>query len=282
MAATRAANSAALWRDRIAVEAYEGREAAIAAMCDYACAVTDRLLVTLLKDEAKLDADFVREAYLEAKTDALGAIPFNTVMIATFFLVGMDLSFRAIRWLDSHQLDWEQAMVVIVGKAGRPTSGVTWTSNSIAQVILAASGRRLPLDRLYIAPHADTFVSLGPDDIEPAREKEVTFRWLWAFTRAISELAPSMYAGYPSYAARDSRGPPITEDTLHLGEMPVISGPDDMLAMTTRLRMVLEDPRQLLSGAVTDYAAEQLRSNGNDCSKIVVPGLDNCDYWKAI
>jgi hypothetical protein len=51
-----------------------------------------------------------------------------------------------------------------------------------------------------------------------------------------------------------------------------------MRTMTTRLRLVMEDPRQLLSGCVTDYAVEQLRLNGNDPAKVVVPGLDLYAY----
>ena len=38
----RNANSASLWRDRISVEAFRGREDAIANMVDYACAITLR------------------------------------------------------------------------------------------------------------------------------------------------------------------------------------------------------------------------------------------------
>ena len=51
-----------------------------------------------------------------------------------------------------------------------------------------------------------------------------------------------------------------------------MSGPDDWFAMTSRLRVVLEDPRQLLSGAVTDYAAQQLVDHDNDPLKVTVPG----------
>ena len=60
--------------------------------------------------------------------------------------------------------------------------------------------------------------------------------------------------------------------------MPTISRPDDWLALTTRLRVVLEDPRQLLSGAVTDYASRQLVDNGNRPSAVTVPGLDGEPY----
>ena len=46
--------------------------------------------------------------------------------------------------------------------------------------------------------------------------------------------------------------------------MPRILGPDDWLTMFTRLRLTLEDPRQLLAAGVTDFVAEQLLAAGND------------------
>ena len=48
--------------------------------------------------------------------------------------------------------------------------------------------------------------------------------------------------------------------------------------MVTRLRVVLEDPRQLLSGAVTDYASQQLVDHDNRPQDVVVPGLDHEPY----
>lgn len=63
-----------------------------------------------------------------------------------------------------------------------------------------------------------------------------------------------------------------------MAELPAIAGPDDWLAMNTRLRVVLEDPRQLLSGCVADYAVDQLQAHGNDPARVVVPGLDGCAY----
>ena len=64
--------------------------------------------------------------------------------------------------------------------------------------------------------------------------------------------------------------------------MPIISGPDDMDTMMTRMRLVLEDPRQLLSGCVTDYAVQQLAESGNDFSATVVPGLDGVEYPSSL
>ncbi|KAI9740509.1 MAG: hypothetical protein M1834_005089 [Cirrosporium novae-zelandiae] len=133
----RKVNTAYLWSDKIAVEAYRGREDAIASMIDYGCAITIRFLGAVLDDSSKLNAKFLREAVLEAIYHSLGAsVPFNSVMIATFFLTGMDISYRATGWLNDEKVDWSRAMVLI---------------------IRGASGGLLPLDHMYIAPHAPSF-----------------------------------------------------------------------------------------------------------------------------
>src|SRR5258708_3895807 len=85
--AARAANSVELWRDTIAVEAYRGREQAIADLIDHPCRRTEAYLRTALADERYLCARTLREDYLAG---AGGSVPMNHMMIATFFLAGMD------------------------------------------------------------------------------------------------------------------------------------------------------------------------------------------------
>lgn len=63
--------------------------------------------------------------------------------------------------------------------------------------------------------------------------------------------------------------------------MPAIGSPGDWQALTTRLRVVLEDPRQLLSSAVTDYASQQLIAHGNAPGAVTIPGLDGEPYPPA-
>ncbi|WP_405856779.1 DUF5624 domain-containing protein [Streptomyces sp. NBC_01515] len=91
---SRAANSAELWRETIAVEAYRGREQAIADMVDYACAVTARYLRAALADESYLNSRTLREDYLEGGPCGQLPVPVNQMMIATFFLAGLDISHR--------------------------------------------------------------------------------------------------------------------------------------------------------------------------------------------
>ncbi|WP_077001369.1 DUF5624 domain-containing protein [Variovorax sp. KK3] len=278
--AAREANSVELWRDVIAVPAYRGREQRIAELVNYSCVLTERYLERVLEAPALFTPADMREHYLEATGSAAGAtVPMNAVMIATFFLVGMEISHRVIAWLDGHAIDWSRAMALVVGRQGRPTAGVTWTTNSVCAMILGASRHALSLDRLFVAPHAGSELQAGAvPDMATLRAFEKPMRQLWAHTRTVSELGALMYEGYPRYEPASTTRPVLDAGTRTVAEMPAIGGPDDWRALNTRLRVVLEDPRQLLSGCVTDYAVDQLQAHGNDPARVQVPGLDAVDY----
>lgn len=273
---SRAANSVELWRDVIAVDAYRGREEAIAAMVDYALCVVGEYVDRILAEPERLTFEALRTDLLED-----GALPvsLNRVMIATFFLVGMDISHRVISWLDARNLDWHNTMVIVAGQQGRATAGVTWQTNSIAGIIRATARGKLPLQNLYIAPHAATFPTPSDGDLSQVRKMEQPMRQLWAGTRSVIDLADQMFPDYPAFSPEGAAETlPTNSDAETVSEMPPISGPDDWKAMVTRLRVVMEDPRRLLSDAVTDYAAAQMVSSANDPARIVVPGLDSEPY----
>jgi hypothetical protein len=279
--AARAASSTALWRDHIAVRAFAGREESIAAMVDYSCLLTERFLQRTLDDPAYLTMSAVRRDHLEgpASHDDL-PVPFNKVMIATFYLTGMDIAHRLITWLDAAGVDWARAMVIFAGQSGRPTAGVTQESHSVAGIVRAVSRGRLAPERVFIAPHAPVFPPYDPagKDSSAARALEVGYRQLWAGLRATSGLAAGMFEGYPRFAARSAEQPAIGPDTASVHAKPALKGPGDWLALVTRLRVVMEDPTQLLSGAVTDYASSELVAHANDPSAVTVPGLDGEPY----
>ena len=88
-----------------------------------------------------------------------------------------------------------------------------------------------------------------------------------------------MFPGYPAYRPAGFEPPDLEkQDLAEISDMPVIHSAQDMIAMITRLRVVLEDPRQLLSGAVTDFAVAQILQNDADLSKVRIPGLTGVDY----
>jgi Domain of unknown function (DUF5624) len=277
----RAASSTRLWRDQIAVRAFAGREESIAAMIDYSCQLTERFLHRALDDPGYLTMATVRRNYLEGPaTQADLPVPFNKVMIATFYLTGMDIAHRLITWLDAVGIDWERAMVIFAGQAGRPTAGVTQESHSIAGVVRAVSRGRLIPERVFIAPHAPVFPPYNPaeHDSSPAQALEADYRRLWSGLRATSELAGGMFEGYPRFAAPSADPPAIGPGTASVSAKPALKGPGDWFALVTRLRVVMEDPTQLLSGAVTDYASSELVAHANDPSAVTVPGLDGEPY----
>jgi hypothetical protein len=275
--AARAANSEALWREQIAVRAFAGREAAIAAMIDYSCRLTEGVLETGLADPSYLSDDSLQRDYLEGPSESV-PVPFNRVMVATFFLVGMDLAHRLIAWLDDFEVGWERAMVIIAGRQGRPTAGVSQESNSLAGVIHAASRGRLAPERLLIAPHAPVFAAFDGSSLHEVIALEAGYRELWSRLAGITRLAARMFDRYPGFRLSDADSRHVHPGATWVHEKPAIRGPEDWLALTTRLRVVMEDPRQLVSGAVTDYASELLVANGNEPLAVTVPGLDGEPY----
>src|SRR5260370_314597 len=196
--AARAASSAGLWRDHIAVRAFAGREQAIATMVDYSCRLTERRLEQALDDPSYLTMPTVRRDYLDGPADDL-PVPFNKVMIATFFLTGMDIAHRLIEWFDELDIAWERAMVIIAGRAGRPTAGVTEESNSVAGVMRATSRGRMARDRLFIAPHAPVFETFDGTNLAGAASLEDGYRRLWASLRATSDLGGTRFGGLPRF-----------------------------------------------------------------------------------
>ena len=279
--AARAASSTSLWRDQNAVRAFAGREESIAAMVDYSCQLTERVLQRALDDPAYLTMASVRRDFLEgpARQGDL-PVPFNKVMIATFYLTGMDIANRLITWLDEAGINWERAMVILAGQVGRPTAGVTQESHSVAGVVRAVSRGQLSPERVFIAPHAPVFPPYNPAerDTSPATALEPGYRRLWAALRATSDLAGGMFEGYPRFAAPSADQPVIGPGTASVPAKPALKAADDWFALVTRLRVVMEDPAQLLSGAVTDYASSELVAHANDPSAVIVPGLDGEPY----
>jgi hypothetical protein len=96
--------------------------------------------------------------------------------------------------------------------------------------------------------------------------------------RAACELGAQMFDGYPRFAATAEEGAAIVPGTASVPAKPAVHAPDDWFSLVTRLRVVMEDPRQLLSGAVTDYASSELVKHDNDPSAVIVPGLDGEPY----
>ena len=125
---------------------------AIAAMIDYSCALTERFLQRALADPGYLTMANVRRDYLEGPAaDGALPVPFNRVMIATFYLTGMDIAHRLITWLDAVGIDWARAMVIFAGPGraadGRRDPGVAQHRGRRPRRVQGPAGPRASLHR---------------------------------------------------------------------------------------------------------------------------------------
>lgn len=277
----RAINNEAYWRDVAAVEAWRGLERKIVDMVDYACVTTIDFLEKGLADPARLTFPFVRDNFLDATGPEAPAVAMNDMMAATFALVFLDTGYRVIRWTRDQDIDWERSMVLISGRAGRPTAGVTWQTNSMCNLLWQASGRRLDPERLYIAPHAPGLVLADLDGPDGGAAIEAQFRRIWFSSRATVEMGRLMYADYPAFRRDVADAPVVDAATQSISQIPLVRSADDRRAIVTRMRFVMEDPAQQLANAGAQFIVDQLAANGNRPEDVVVPGLTNVDYPRS-
>ncbi len=265
---TRAENSVALWRDRISVDSFSGQEHKIANLVDYTCGASIERLERALADSALLGFEPLLRDFFDPKPGQGVPVPMNDVMFATFGLAFLDIVYRIGNWLDAQRIDWTRAMVLVSGQSGRPTAGVTWASNNMCHLLWRASGRLLPPERVFVAPHAPGFSIESMPDNAGMAELERTWRGLWLNTRSSIDVARRLFPEQPPYSVE----PTSAQD------MPPITAVGDRAAANARLRRIMEDPTQLLSNAVADYIVDQLHENGNDPRRVPIPGFTNATY----
>jgi hypothetical protein len=278
IAAVRAINNVAYWRDTAAVEAWKGLESKICDLVSYSCEVTSRFLEQCLEKPADFTFQRLRTHFLDPVNSAEVPVPIDDMMVGTFGLVFLDIGYRIMRWLRAQNFDWERMMVVISGRAGRTTAGVTWQTNNMCHLLWRASRQRLPAERVYIAPHAP---ALALDALRTESERvalESRYRQIWFSTRVSVEVGREMFAGYPAFQPAVHIAPTLDDHTDALGELPALRSLDDRRALITRLRFVMEDPAQQLSNAVAHYILDQMQADPIDPAAIFVPGFTDITY----
>lgn len=273
----RGVNSETYWRD-LAVDAWRGNQAKITALVDYSCDVTTSFLARCLADETLMTPDYLRRAYLDPVDDAGVPVPINDMMVATFALAFLDIAHRTVRWLRKQDLNWNRLPVLIAGRSGRPTAGLTWATNNSCHLIWKASGQRLQPENLFISPHTASFTLADMDDQPKLVALEAQFRAVVQHLRANIDVSRQMFAGYPSFTKSIDQPPVIGADTTTLHAMPKLRSPDDRVTAITRMRFVMEDPAQLLSNSVAHYVIDQLCDHDNDPSQVQIPGFSNVSY----
>lgn len=273
----RETHSASMWRNDLAIPSFRGREDAIAAMTDYACAISERYLERALTEPGYATGQTLRDDLLDGTGPDL-PVSCNKIMIATFSLYALDFTHGLISWLEALDVDWSHTLFAIAGRQGRPTGGTTKSTTNMVRIMNIVSHGALATERMFVAPHLPVFATPQDGDLGEVIALEEPIRWQLARVMSSAELAPLMFDGYPEFVEPPLYGPELASDATTVSEMPRIRSADDWQTMFTRLRLSLEDPRQLLASGVTDFVASQLAANGNDPSSVVIPGLDGEPY----
>jgi hypothetical protein len=271
-------NTEAYWTDEVAVEAWRGYEAKIVNLVDYSCEVTLAFLSRCLEDESRMTFENLRDAFLDPAGSSEVPVPINDMMVATFALTFLDIGHRIIRWLRSCNLDWGKMMVLVSGRAGRPTAGLTWATNSSCHLLWRASQGQLPVENLHIAAHGPSFSSADAGDAAKMTELEGQSRDIFLHLRANIDLARKMFEGYPAYLKSIEEPPVIEAATKTLHAMPKLRSLDDRQTAITRLRFVMEDPTQQLANSVAHFIIDQLCEHDNRPEAVVIPGFTNMTY----
>jgi len=262
----RSANRVEMWRDQVALRAFAGQEQKITAMVEYTLATSVDYLQRAQHDLSLLDFGTLRTLYLDPSRD-VARVSMNEIMFATFCLAYIDIAYRIGNWLRECEIDWPSAMVLVSGQSGRPTAGVSWSSNNMCHLIHSAAAGALPAERLYVAPHAPGFSVAQLPDEQGLAQLEASYRRLWCHTRASVEVSRRAFDGYPAFHFEP-----------HAGDMPIIRSIDDREACVARLRRIMEDPQQLLSNCVADYVVDALRESGNQPEAVQVPGFSDVAF----
>lgn len=274
----RGINTESYWKDVVAVEAWRGYETGIADLVDYSCALTTSFLAGCLADESRMTFDHLRQSYLDPVGNPDIPVPINDMMVATFALAYLDIAHRMVRWLRAQEFDWSKLMVLLSGRSGRPTAGLTWATNNNCHLLWRASAEKLPPENLHIAPHGPSFVLSDLNDSARMGELEGQFRDIFLHLRANIDMARLMFEGYPAFLKSIEEPPVIEPGTRSLRAMPRLRAPDDRVTAITRLRFVMEDPSQLLSNSVAHFIIDQLCEHGNKPAQVVIPGFSNVTY----
>jgi Domain of unknown function (DUF5624) len=265
--ATRCVNTVEMWRDKVALRAFRGHERKLCGLVEYALTSCIDYMQRACIDPSLLDFETLQRQFIDADQDWL-PVSMNDVMFATFALAYVDIAYRIGGWLREQQIDWDHAMVLVSGQSGRPTAGVTWSTNNICNLIWKSSDKQIAPERIFVAPHAPGFSVDNLPNAEALRDLEKTYRQIWCHTRASVDVARKMFQAYEAFIFR-----PIEAEML-----PAIKSLGDHAACVARLRRIMEDPQQLLSNCVADYIIDELHRCNHQPEDVQIPGFTNVDY----
>jgi hypothetical protein len=88
-----------------------------------------------------------------------------------------------------------------------------------------------------------------------------------------------MFEGFPAFETTVRPASMVdAAGKMMVSEMPALRSPGDRFTAITRLRLVMEDPGQLLANSVASYIIDELCEHGNRPGEVFIPGFTNVTY----
>jgi hypothetical protein len=148
-------------------------------------------------------------------------------------------------------------------------------------LIWQASHRAMPVENLLIAPHLPGIDMAALKAGENQSRLEVDYRYFWSKTKVTAEMGAKMFPTLPAFVPDIGAETAVGIAGTSLSEMPQLRDAYDRETALARLKLVMEDPRQLLSNSVSQFIIVSLCDNGNQPHSVIVPGFTNVDYPAA-
>src|SRR3546814_19643734 len=141
-------------------------------------------------------------------------------MAGTFALTALETIYRIIAWLNDQNIRWEDLMVLICGRAGRPSAGLTWQTNVMCHVMYQTSNQRLDPSKVIIVPTAPCIEI--KDLAAPGKSSpfEKQYRTFWYVSISSVAMGRLMWPDNPAFKKLVEAHPRLVEQSTVRSEKP--------------------------------------------------------------
>lgn len=249
------------WLDKANIHPWALHKQAIHNMVDYAMSMAGNYIVAVQKGQP-FDLAHVQKDFLNG--NAQYPIPYNSVMVGTFMLTGIQSMMSVHDEINALKIDWSKAMVIVRNVAGgNSTAGVTEGTNWMVPFIHALSGNKLPASRLFVAPYAKVLPEVG-ESLLPEKAYQYYVQGVFGSVYNRRAIANAVFTDL---------------ETIYLPPRPALPGDyqystaNDINDFLVRLKHSLADPREMLSNTVGFWLAGELPQKNWDMTNVDIPGL---------
>tara|TARA_R110000868_G_scaffold8205_3_gene42437 strand:- start:27379 stop:28602 length:1224 start_codon:yes stop_codon:yes gene_type:complete len=251
------------WLTQLDSVVFRGKEAQIKNMIDYACSLAANYLISVKQSKEAFGSQHIVDHFLNVSSKEY-PVPFDTVMISTFVLAGLQSVYELYSALNNPDINWPNARIMLHNLAGTNYgAGMTEGSNWLVPVVKSIAGTVLNPKRILILPYAPPSEHLG-DDVLPDDEFDKMANQTWGsiYSRpAISEAAFSHVEDITiPYRA------PLPGDYE-------ITKADQIEDFVKRLKFSITSPKQMLSNTVGFWLAGEAVNKQWQFDKMDLPGL---------